>query len=261
MEGRAEAPRHGKGPLHRLDHRVKALAALGIVVCSVLAPDSRLWVVLAYLGMLAVLLGMSRIPAGVVLRRVAAFGPFVLMAVVLLPLTRRGDGTAAAVFGLFGVRVILYREGVRAAASVFLKSTTSAVAVVLLISTTPVPLVLRALDWLRLPRALVSVIALLIRYLSLLRGEAGAMMRAARSRGWEWGSLGRRVGAAGGIVGSLFLRTYERGERVHRAMLARGFDGSLRSAPEHPFTLLDITALTGFLFAVFGMLAVSAFLR
>ncbi len=261
MGGHAEAPGHAESPLHRLDHRVKALAALGVIVCAVLTPDSRLWVALVYLGMLVVLLGLSRVPAAVILRRAAVFGPFVLMAVILLPFTRRGDGTAAAAFRVLGIRVVLYQDGVRAAASVLAKSTTSAVAVVLLVSTTPVPLVLRALQWMRLPRSLVSVIALLIRYLTLLKEEAATMMRAARSRGWEWGSLRRRIGAAGGIVGSLFLRTYERGERVHRAMLARGFDGSLRVAEEAPLMPRDLAGLTGFLLAVLGVLAATAFVR
>jgi cobalt/nickel transport system permease protein len=258
---RAEAARAERGLLHRQDHRVKTLAALALVLCAVLVPEPRLWVLTIYLGALAVLFLLSRVPPGTALRRLARFGPFVAMAVVLLPFTRRGDGAATAVFHVRGFALVLYQAGLRAAAAVLLKSVTSAAAVVLLVSTTPFPLILRALEWMRMPRTLVSVISLLVRYLALLRGESAALMRAARSRGWEWGTLGRRVRAAGGIVGSLFLRTYERGERVHRAMLARGFDGSFPAAAERPLGPPEIAALAGFLAAVSAVLAAAALLR
>ena len=99
----------------------------------------------------------------------------------------------------------------------------------LLVCTTPFSGLLRALERLRFPRLLLTIIAFLYRYLFLLQGEFLRLARAARSRNWEAGPLRVRLAAAGGIVGSLFLRTYARGERVYTAMLARGYDGRFRT--------------------------------
>ncbi len=108
----------GEGLLSRLDHRVKALAAVAVAVAAALVPQNRIWIVLVYLGALAGLGLFSGVKARIILRRLAGFGPFVAVAVVLLPFTRRGDGTASAVIHVWGLPVVLYREGLLAAASV-----------------------------------------------------------------------------------------------------------------------------------------------
>lgn len=79
---------------------------------------------------------------------------------------------------------------------------------------------------LRLPSAMVVVINLLIRYLHVLAGDVERQAVARASRGDGRRILGRWVAAASGI-GRLFIRGYERGERVHLAMVSRGFDGTM----------------------------------
>jgi cobalt/nickel transport system permease protein len=236
---------------------VKVLTALALILCVVSMPDTRLWIFLVYLGLLLALFSASRLPAGFVARRAAWFGPFVASAVLFLPFTRRGGGTVLAAVSILGLPVALYREGARAAAAVFLKSTTSGLAVVLLVSTTPLAEVLRALEWMRVPRTLVSVISLLSRYLLLLRGEVTSVTRAARSRAWESAKVRRRVAAAGGIVGSLFLRTYDRAERVHRAMLARGGEGAFRAPRFNPLGVRDWAVVAGFSLLVLAPLVLA----
>jgi cobalt/nickel transport system permease protein len=86
------------------------------------------------------------------------------------------------------------------------------------------------------------------------------LTRAARSRNWEAGPFRTRLAAAGGIVGSLFLRTYDRGERVYTAMMARGYDGRFRTLEEPPLTLGAVAALAGFLVLVAGILAAALLL-
>ena len=106
-----------------------------------------------------------------------------------------------------------------------LKSLIAGASAVLLVCTTPFSGLLAALQADALPRLLLAIIAFLYRYLFLLQGEFLRLVRAARSRNCGSRPAGVRLAAAGGIVGSLFLRTYARGERVYTAMLARGYDG------------------------------------
>ncbi len=98
-----------------------------------------------------------------------------------------------------------------------------------------------------MPRLLVAIIGFMYRYLAVLAGEAGRLNRARRSRsavvaGRGGGSVRWRAGVVGGMVGSLFLRSYERSERVYGAMQARGFDGEFRSMGGRGLTATDWTA-------------------
>jgi cobalt/nickel transport system permease protein len=246
-------------PVHRLEARAKLLGALTLALAAVLLPPERTWPFGVYLAIVAGLVTLARLPLGIVLKRAAAFGPFILTAVVLLPFTRVGDGTVGAVIPLGSLRVHLYRAGLLAAKGVLLKSLISALSMIVLVSTTPFSRLLRAMERLRFPRLLLAIIAFLYRYLFLLLGEFLRLTRAARSRNWEAGPLPVRLRATGGIVGSLFLRTYSRGERVYTAMLARGFDGRFRPLTETSLTVRDVAALAGFLALVLGVLAAALF--
>jgi cobalt/nickel transport system permease protein len=94
----------------------------------------------------------------------------------------------------------------------------------LLVLTTTIPALFHGLAALRMPPLLVAILASMYRYISVLADEFTAMRRAATSRNLF--STGRRQRQViGNMMGSLFIRTYERGERIHQAMLARGFTG------------------------------------
>ena len=87
-----------------------------------------------------------------------------------------------------------------------------------------------------MPAIIVSIIGFMYRYLAVLTDEAGRMNRARQARsaaapqGRSGGSLGWRARVTGAMVGSLFIRSYERSERIYAAMLARGFSGTFRTA-------------------------------
>jgi len=241
--------------VHRLEARLKAVGALVLILAAVLLPPERTWPFAAYLALLAVLLLLARLPLVPVLRRLAGLAPFVLTAAVLLPFSRPGDGTVSASFALGGWELRVYKAGLLASKAVLLKSLIAGASAVLLVCTTPFSGLLAALQRMRFPRLLLAIIAFLYRYLFLLQGEFLRLVRAARSRNWEAGPLRVRLAAAGGIVGSLFLRTYARGERVYTAMLARGYDGRFRTLAEPAVTRAAAWALGIFLLLVLGVLA------
>jgi cobalt/nickel transport system permease protein len=242
-------------PVHRVEARLKTAGALVMIVAAALLPPVLTWPFAVYLAFLAGLMALARLPPGPVLRRLAGLAPFVLTAVVLLPFSRPGDGTVSAALRLGGWQLPLYRAGLLAAKAVLLKSLVCGGSAVLLVSTTPFADLLRALQRLRFPKLLLAIVAFLYRYLFLLQGEFLRLTRAARSRNWEAGPPRARLAAAGGIVGSLFLRTYDRGERVYTAMLARGYDGRFRALSEPPLRPAAAAALGVFLALVLGVLA------
>jgi cobalt/nickel transport system permease protein len=126
------------------------------------------------------------------------------------------------------------------------KSYLSALAVLLVVSTTPLPTLLRGLEALGAPRFLLMVAQFLYRYLFVVSEEAQHMAKAAQSRGATAAAMmGRaaRFRAAAGALAVLFARSYARAAEIHHAMLARGFQGHFESpAPLH-FRRADLALL------------------
>jgi len=160
--------------------------------------------------------------------------PFMLVALPLV-FTRPGDPIATIDLG--PLTLTISAQGLREFATIALKSWVSVQVALLLAFTTPFHDLVDALRELRLPRVMVGIIAFMYRYLAVLGDESSRMIRARAARSAV--ATGRRGGGGlrwrgtvtGRMVGSLFLRSYERSERVYAAMQARGFDGELRYLP------------------------------
>ncbi len=209
---------HGTGPLHRLAPEVKLAAALLFVAAVVATPRSALWAFGVHAAVLVGLMAVARLPVGFVLRRMAIEIPFLLFAIAL-PFIGRGE--RIDVLGLS-----LSHEGLWGAWNIIAKATLGIGASIVLAGTTQVPDLLKGFHRLRFPRAITSIMGFMIRYLDVVIGELNRMRIALRSRGYRPRRLGqtRPLAAA---AGTLFIRSYERGERVYLAMLSRGFTGSM----------------------------------
>lgn len=220
----------GDSPLHRLDPRVKLCVTLLLIVGIVLTPV-RAWP--AY-PLIWVLVGTLAMAGGLGAWRVALRGsvalPFALAAVTLI-FTVPGE-TLATVGGLR-----ISDAGLARFVAVVLKSWLAVQVALLLSMSTHFTDLLWAMGALRVPGTLVAIIGFMYRYLFTLQDEAQRLIRAraARSAG-KGGGIVWRAQVAGGMIGNLFLRSYERSERVYLAMLARGYDGRLRRESPPPLT-------------------------
>jgi cobalt/nickel transport system permease protein len=129
----------------------------------------------------------------------------------------------------------------------------SALAALLLISTTAMPDLIAGLEWLRAPAFLVQVMQLLYRYLIVLLTEAGAMRQASLARAGSIRTLQfRQASAAAGV---LFVRSWTRAQAIHRAMLARGFDGKIPAFQPRKFQFADGLFVAGAAVAITGLRA------
>lgn len=214
-------------PVHRLDARLKLLLLIVFVISIALFRSlSAVQLGVSAAALLAVV-SAAKLPAWRLLRASLFVLPFV---------------------GLFSL--IVYVSGdTRRASLILVKSYLSALAVLVTISSTPLPQLLAAARFFRLPALLVEVTQLIYRYLFVLSGEAQAMRTAFRARGGQPGL--RAVQASSGMIAVLFSRSYEKAAVVHNAMCARGFSGRLRTA-EFPSVRLSqtIILLGGLVFAV-----------
>ena len=207
---------HRHSPVHALPAHVKLAAVLLFVLAVVLVPREQLWAPGVAALLLAVTARVARVPLGLLARRLVVELPFVVLALAL-PLVAGGDRVPVA-------GVPLSVEGLYGAWNLLTKATLACAAMLLLTATTPVRDLLVAMGRLGLPRALVTIAGFMVRYVDVVVAEVGRMRVARVSRGDDPRFLWQ-ARAVAATAGTLFVRCYERGERVHLAMQSRGYDG------------------------------------
>jgi cobalt/nickel transport system permease protein len=188
-------------PLHRLPAAAKLAAALGLVIAIVSVPMT-CWPCYGTAALiLAAGAALSRVPPGFILRRLLLLEPFVL-GVSILALFRP-DGTTLFL-------------------SLIIKSTLCLLTMILLSNTTPFAKILEVLRTIGMPGIIITVLALMYRYLFVLIDEAERMHRARLSRTYTPAKT-RWWNAAASVISQLFVRSSERAERIYAAMLSRGW--------------------------------------
>ena len=201
----------------RLPAHVRIVAAVSFVLVVVATPRTAWWAFFAYAAVVGVVGLVMRVPARMVVGKFAWEIPFVAFA-LLLPLVATGPKVAIG-------PLMLSEAGLWAAWNILAKATLGTAVAAVLAASTPADEIVAGLARLRVPGLMVQIVAFMIRYIDVVLAEAQRMRVARSARGfrgrnlWAWPALASSLGA-------LFIRTYERGERVHTAMLARGYDGS-----------------------------------
>ncbi|MFE9202089.1 cobalt ECF transporter T component CbiQ [Micromonospora sp. NPDC007230] len=210
--------RESASPVHRLAPEVKIAAMVLFTVAVVATPREAYWAFGAYALLVAAVAALARVGPRWLLSRALIELPFVLFAFALPFL---GTGERVEVAGLS-----LSVDGLHGAWNILAKGTLGVLASLLLAATTTTRDLIVGLDRLRCPQILTQIATFMLRYLDVLVGEARRMRVARVSRGDDPRFLWQLRGFAAG-VGALFLRAFERGERVYLAMVSRGYTGRM----------------------------------
>jgi cobalt/nickel transport system permease protein len=209
---------HGHSPVHRAPAHLKIVGLMAFVLLVVATPRELFPVFGVYLVLIGGVVAWSAVPVSYLLKRMVVEVPFVLFA-VLVPFVAHGPQTQ-----VLGIAVS--EPGLLAAWGLLAKGTLGVLASLTVAATTEPQDLLAGLERLRLPTLLMQIIGFMVRYLDVVTTEMQRMRIARESRGFSardprhWPVLARSAGA-------LFIRSYERGERVHLAMLSRGYTGRL----------------------------------
>jgi cobalt/nickel transport system permease protein len=218
----------GAGLAHRMEAHLKLVAVLAFALVVVSTPVRAAWAPAAYAGYFALVLtaaAVAGVRPGRLARGLLVEIPFVAFA-LLLPIVSRGP--RVDVLGLS-----LSADGLAVGGGILAKATLSVLAATVLAATTEPRALLRGLERLRLPQLLVQILTFMIRYTDVVAAELRRMRIAREARGFR----GRNLAALrvlGPTAGALFVRSFERGERVHLAMLSRGYAGRLPEGPRPP---------------------------
>ena len=231
--------------LHRLDPRVKAVVTVIFIVSNALLPDAAWFAfVFAWVFLLACNL-LSKLGLGYTLKRSIVALPFALIAITVLFSI---PGKPLTDFHFFMWDFTITDAGFLRFVSILIRSWLSVQMAILLVAVTRFPDLIHAFEHLRVPSVLTTIIAFLYRYLFVLTDEVFRLLRARESRSAaaagsrSGGGVVWRAKVAGNMAGQLFLRSYERSDRIYNAMVARGYAGHLYTLNPHEMKSSDYYA-------------------
>ncbi|MBU3643518.1 MAG: cobalt ECF transporter T component CbiQ [Candidatus Nanopelagicaceae bacterium] len=224
--------------MHSLAPHAKILAILGLLVIVVATPIQNYIAFIAYFSLVIALVLIAKLPIWQSLKRTTIEIPFIFFA-ILMPFVSP-DKEAAKI----------------AAISIIAKATIGTLLAIILSGTTPAREILRGFETLKMPALIVQIASFMLRYLNVINDEMERMTVARASRGFEPKGI-RDWKFLAAAAGALFIRSYERGERVHLSMISRGYDGKLPSVQSQLVAKQEILFIIATLFlalvlAIFG---------
>lgn len=228
--------------VHSLDPRVKVVVTVAFILSNAILPDGS-WLAFGLAWFFLLLANdLANLGLGFSLKRSVIALPFALVAVsaIFSPL-----GDPLAVWDLGFITLVPTDTGLIRFASIMLRSWLSVQIAILLVATTQFPDLIHALEHLKLPRTLTTIIAFLFRYLFVLTNEVYRILRAREARSARLpgvrggGNLGWRIKTTGSMAGQLFTRSYERSDRIYQAMISRGYTGHIRTLNPHQIQSQD----------------------
>jgi cobalt/nickel transport system permease protein len=227
----------GTSLIHHLDPRVKVVLTLLFIVSNVLLPDGA-WIAFAAAWLILLVCNQAaHFSFGYLFKRSFIALPFALAAVTVI-FTQPGEPLTS---WMWGSRTITISDaGVIRFASIVIRSWLSVQVAILLTATTQFPDMMHALRHLKVPPILISIISFMYRYLFVLVDEALRLLRAREARsarlvndGKHGGTIFWRAKVTGSMAGQLFVRSFDRSDKVYNAMLARGYRGQLLTMNPH----------------------------
>ncbi len=214
--------------VHKLDPRTKIISFFMFIIFVITTPQADFFQFASYAAVILLVILLSKVPLGYIFKRACVIIPFVVLVAIFVPFMNETQ------------------DGFRIFWNVLIKSFLAILATIMLSSATKFPELLHGFELLKLPKILILILSFMYRYIFVLTDEAGRMERARSSR-YFGGEYLRQAKIIGNIIGLLFIRAYERGERVYQSMAARGFDGEIITINKTRFSSRDI-----YYFAIFA---------
>lgn len=239
--------------VHRLDPRAKVVCTILFLFTVVSFPKYEIAALLPFFLFPVLLTTLGDIPVKFLLKKIAIVSPFAIFIGIFNPIL---DTRPVAVIA--GVSL---SAGWLSFFTIMIKFTLTISAALLLIATTSFPGICHALRRLGVPAIFVSQLLFLYRYLFVLMEEAMRLVRARDMRSFGKSGSGMKIVIQ--LIGTLFLRTVERAERIYSAMLSRSFDGDIPSVKQYHLRLVDVlyvlTAIS--FFAIFRIVPITGMIE
>lgn len=217
-------------PVHRLDPRAKIIVSAAFIFTLLSFNRYEITAMISFFVFPVFLLVSGELPVGYLLKKIVIISPIVIFIAIFNPLFDR-----ETVFILAGSEI---SAGWVSFLSIMIRFLLTTASILILIASTGFYEVCMALERMGVPTLFVMQLLFLYRYIFVLLDEGARMVRAHALRSFSDKRMSIKIFV--GVIGNLLLRTVDRAERIHRAMLSRGFDGSVTMHRRIKFRTSDL---------------------
>jgi cobalt/nickel transport system permease protein len=236
----------GHSFVHNLDPRVKIIGA--IIFSVVVAVSSNFSALLSALAISVLLVVLSKLSMRKVLYRLLLVNGLILFLWVFLPFTYKGES-------LFNIGPLVgTKEGILYACQITFKCNTILLAMIALLSTTPIFTLGHAMGQLYFPNKIIHLFLFTYRYIHVIFQEYNRLINAMKIRGFVPRTNLHTYRSYAYLVGMLLVKSYDRAERIYTAMLCRGFNGKYYTLKRFTIKKGDILYLSLMLCAILGLI-------
>ncbi|MEI6207771.1 MAG: cobalt ECF transporter T component CbiQ [Desulfuromonadales bacterium] len=225
----------GDSTIHRLDPRAKVLVTLIFIISVISFGTYELAALLPFSVFPIVMISLARLPPLYIARKIVLIWPYVILIGIFNPVF---DREMLLQFGMFGIS-----GGWVSFISMLVRSALTVGAALILIGTTGFTSVCQALEQMGMPQVFTVQLLFLYRYIFVLSEEGDRASRARELR--SCGKKGMGMRSFSSMTGHLLLRTWQRAERIHMAMLARGFVGIFHARRQSRFGKAELLFVLG----------------
>jgi cobalt/nickel transport system permease protein len=233
----------GDTGLHRLDARAKVIVTAVFVLMVISHDRYEIVALFPFIIFPAAMIAAGNLPLPYIARKILLLCPFVIIVGIFNPLIDRAILVQAGPLAISGGWLSFF--------SIIIRSVLTVGSAFILLALTGFPGVCRALEQLGMPRPFAVQLLFLYRYIFVLTEEGGRAARARQLR--SCGNKGMGIRSFGTLIGHLLLRTWQRAERVHIAMLSRGFDGNFHSGRRSAFGRRELIFVVGWLIVLISL--------
>jgi len=239
---------YGRSFIHRLDPRTRIIAAIILSFATALCDN--LYLAVLYFVISILLITMAQLKPVDVVKRLKPLFWFLLMIWIMLPLTVDGD----ILYRFYGLKIT--GQGVVLCCQITIKSITILLLFVALIATMTIASLGNGLHRIHVPDKMVFLVLMSYRYISVIEDEYKRLLRAAKFRGFIPGTNVHSYKTFAYLAGMLFVRASLRAQRVHQAMLCRGFNQKFHTLDDYPPNRLNLIFLMGISVASIGLVII-----
>jgi cobalt/nickel transport system permease protein len=233
--GYLETLAYQQTPLHRLDPRVKLLTTIIFIIAVVSFGKYEITGLLPFIIYPVALIAVGNLPPTYLAKKILLAAPFAFFIGIFNPLLDRAVLVQLGPYAISG--------GWISFASIMIRFVLTVSAALILMAGTGLNAVCLALEKMGAPRSFVIQLLFLYRYIFVLTDEALRLVRARALRSFQGRGMGFKVFSH--MIGQLLLRTLARAQRIHLAMLSRGFDGKIRLIRPLKLNGRDVAFLLG----------------
>lgn len=225
-----------KSPIQKLDPRIKLIISFLLLLSIVITPNGRFLDHLIFLPLLIFLFYISKVPASCIIKRILFILPMVVIIAASLPFISPGK---PIITFHFIKNLTLTDTGIANFSSVIIKAVSAIFIMTLLTATTRFRDLISGMQKLKVPALFTSILGFMYRYIFLFIDEIEHLNIGRQSR-----SFGKKPLLAlkgfGWMISSLFLRSFERAERIYHTMCARGFEGTYKTMTEMKIKPIEV---------------------